>query len=352
MKAKKIKVYVWTWAPPKAPDEEIKAYAEFCKNMGIEGFMWSAGHNPKTYRRIGKIIKDIGLEFHAWIPTLIQHDNPAIKPEWYALNGLGESAYDKPPYVSRYQFVCPNRDEVFDFLAELYKSIAIVEEVDGIHLDYIRFPDVILAPGLWDKYDLIMDKEYPEYDYCYCAKCVADFMNITGINIKNVSDPSQIKEWKQFRYDLITDFVNRLSKLIRSKDKKITAAIFPGPRIAKKNVRQEWDKWEVDALYPMNYNDFYLQGTKWIGEMCKKAVKAVNDGIPVYSGLFICPNPENKASIIDPEYLGLLPEELKAAIKESITNGAAGICLFTPNRMTETHWKILYSAIHEGYSNN
>ena len=35
-----------------------------------------------------------------------------------------------------------------NFLAEMYGNVAAVEEVDGIHLDYIRFPDVILAEGL------------------------------------------------------------------------------------------------------------------------------------------------------------------------------------------------------------
>ena len=67
--------------------------------------------------------------------------------------------------------VCTN------ILSKMYTSIAEVEYVDGIHLDYIRFPDVILARGLWDKYGLVMDREYPEYDYCYGPKCVAGFQS-------------------------------------------------------------------------------------------------------------------------------------------------------------------------------
>ncbi len=34
------------------------------------------------------------------------------------------------------------------------------------------------------------------------------------------------------------------------------------------------------------------------------------------------------------------------AIKASIKNGATGICLFTPDRMTEEHWKIFIETIH------
>lgn len=346
----KIPVYAWLGHQEQKTLNELKEQFIDLKLKGIDGLMYSAGHDPETYKIVGKIVKEVGLEFHAWIPTLIQHNNPKLKPEWYALNGLGESAYDKPAYVPHYQFACPNRDEVYQFLSELYGSIADVEEVDGVHLDFIRFPDVILARGLWEKYNLIMDREYPQFDYCYCEKCVSDFQEQSGINIKDVEDPSKVEEWKQFRYDLITNMVNKLADLAHSKNKEINAAVFPGPNsIAKKIVRQEWDKWNIDAFYPMNYNDFYLEDTKWIGEVSKEAVVALNNKKPVYSGLFICPNPEKKSSEADPENHGLLPEELEDAIRESMENGSAGICLFTPKRMTKEHWDVFKKAIYKQY---
>ena len=348
----KIPCYAWMGGPGKATDKELKAKFTDLKKKGIDGLMYSAGQDPETYKRVGKIVKDAGMEFHAWIPTLIQKPNPKLKWEWYAVNGLGESAYDKPAYVAHYQFVCPNREEVYQFLEELYGPIADIPEVDGIHLDFIRFPDVILAPGLWKKYGLVMDREYPQFDYCYCDKCVSDFKAQTGIDIKAVEDPSQVEAWKQFRYDLITNLVNRLTKVVHSKNKQINAAVFPGPHsVARKIVRQEWDKWDIDAFFPMNYNDFYLEGTKWIGEMCKEGVAALGNKKPLYSGLFICPDPEKKAEEPDPENHGLVPEELEAAIRESMDNGAAGICLFTPDRMTDADWIIFEKAIHR-MSNN
>jgi hypothetical protein len=218
-------------------------------------------------------------------------------------------------------------------------------------LDYIRFPDVILARGLWDKYGLVMDREYPEYDYCYCDKCVSDFKHKSGIDIKSVKDPSTVQEWKQHRYDLITNIVNQLAEDVHDSGKKINAAVFPGPNsIAKKIVRQEWDKWNLDAVYPMNYNDFYLEGPEWVGDVTREGVEAINGRIPLYSGLFICPNPENKTEENDPENHGLIPEELEAAIRASMENGAAGICLFTPERMTEAHWEVFDKAIRKEYS--
>jgi len=346
----KVPCYAWLGGPGKATDEEIKENFVKLKSKGIDILMYNGGQNPETYKRVGKIAKEAGLGFHTWIPTMVQHNKPEIDPEWYAINGLGESTYDKPPYVSHYHFLCPSKAGTYNFLADMYGKIADVEEVDAIHLDYIRFPDVILARGLWDKYGLVMDREFPQYDYCYCDQCVGDFKAKTGIDIKASEDPSQVEEWKQFRYDLITNIVNRLSKVVHAKNKKINAAVFPGPNsIAKKIVRQEWDKWDLDAFFPMNYNDFYLEDPKWIGTVTKESVTALNNRKPVISGLFICPKPERKGDEKDPENHGLLPEELEAAISESMTNGAAGICLFTPGRMTNAHWKVFEKAIYKNY---
>lgn len=346
----KIPVYAWMGGPGNKTDQEIKAEFSKLKDRGIDGLMYNGGQNPDTYKRVGKIAKEAGLIFHTWIPTMVQSGNPKLKPEWYALNGKGESALEKPAYVDYYKFLCPNQEGVYEFLADMYGAVAEVEEVDAIHLDYIRFPDVILARGLWDKYGLTMDREYPEYDYCYGEKCVADFKAKTGIDILEVDDPSQLEEWKQFRYDLITNMVNRLADHVHSKGKQINAAVFPGPNsIAKKIVRQEWDKWNLDAVYPMLYNDFYLEKPAWIGEMTKEGVEATGNKIPLYSGLFICPNPENKTEENDPENHGLLPEEMEEAVRVSMENGAAGVCLFTPGRMTDAHWEAFDKAIHTDY---
>ncbi len=344
----KIPVYAWLSHSKDMNDIELAEQFKDLKLKGIDGLMYSAGHDPEVYKRVGKIVKKTGLEFHTWIPTMVQGANKKLDTTLYAVNGLGESAFTNPAYVPHYTFLCPNKEGVLNFLTELYGIIADIKEVDGIHLDYIRFPDVILARGLWEKYDLVMDKEYPQFDYCYCDECVADFKEKSGIDIKTVEDPSSVQEWKQFRYDLITNIVNKLADVVHSKNKKINAAVFPGPNsVAKRIVRQEWDKWNLDSFYPMNYNDFYLEDTKWIGEVTKEGVTATNGTKPIYSGLFICPKPENKTSENDPENHGLLPEELDDAIKQSMLNGAAGICLFTPKRMTEAHWEVFQKAIYK-----
>ncbi|CAM4386497.1 hypothetical protein [Zobellia nedashkovskayae] len=344
----KVPVYAWVGGPGKAIDKDIQQEFVDLKNKGIDGLMYSGGHDPAIYKRVGKLAKMAGLEFHSWIPTMIQSD-PNLKSEWYGVSGKGESAFDIQPYAPYYKFLCPNKKGVRRYLKNLYSSVAEVEEVDGIHLDYIRYPDVILARGLWEKYDLIQDKEYPEYDFCYCDTCASDFKKKSGIDIKEAEDPTTVHEWKQYRYDVITSLVGEISEAVHKKGKKVNAAVFPGPSISKTLVRQEWSKWNLDAYFPMNYNDFYMGNTLWVGSMVKEEVKAVPD-TPVFSGLFICPRPWNKANEKDPEGSGLLPEELGDAIRESMENGAAGICLFTPGRMTDAHWAAFDLAIHKDYS--
>lgn len=339
---KKIKIYAWISSLSGTDEEIIKRINEF-KDYGMTGIIFDGKNNLEMYARIGRITKDLELEFHAWLPTLLQNDNIPLTSDCYVVNGKGQSAYDNPPYVPYYKFVCPNRTEVYVYINELFKKIAIIPEVDGIQLDYIRFPDIILPFGLWEKYGIVMENERLEFDYCYCNKCVADFLKKTGINIKKVDNPTAIKEWKHFRYELITDLVNKLSKTVHSINKKISVAVFPGHSLAKKLVRQDWSKWEVDAIYSMNYNNFYLQNTSWIGEMCKEAVQKVRKDIPIYSGLFIGPIKNAKFTVSDPEFGGLTPIELKFAIDKSVENGAAGICLFSIDRMTDSHWVSLKS---------
>ena len=343
-----IPIYAWNRGFNNPSEEELYTRFLDLKNKSVTGIIYSAGKNPQRYKRAGCIAKELNLSFYALLPAMMQHKSSKLDQRLYMVNGLGQSTYDQPSFPNNH-FVCPSRPAVYTYLEEMYAKIVDLPEVDGIQLDVIRFPDVILAPALWEKYQLTMDREYPKYDYCYCDQCTTDFKAATGIDIKMVEDPSTLSEWKQFRYDLITNVVNKLAAMVHAKNKKITAAVFPGPHsVAKKIVRQEWNKWEVDAFFPMNYNDFYLEDTEWIGEVCKEAVESVEGKKNIYSGLFICPNPENKTKEKDPEYFGLLPEELGAAIQASMNNGATGICLFTSGRMTPAHWNTLQVAIKKG----
>lgn len=344
----KVKAYGWQGEGQNTTEQTLQADFSKWKSHGLDGICYNAGNDAEKHGRAAKVAHANGMEYHAWIPAML---NGGVDSTWYAVNRNGESAYNVQAYVPYYKFMCPNREEVITLLSDMYGHIADIPEVDYIHLDYIRFVDVILARGLWDKYGLVMNEEYPTADYCYCDKCVADFKAATGIDIKSVEDPSKCTEWAQFRCDVITKLVNRIADTVHAKGKKVSAAVFPGPdSYAKKMVRQEWNKWNIDAFFPMNYNDFYLEDAKWVGEVTKEEVNSVNGEKPVVSGLFICRDWENKANIKDPEGHGLIPSEIEEAVRGSMESGAAGVSLFTPQSMTDEHWKAFDKAIHQSYT--
>src|SRR5512133_641285 len=80
-KDNKIPCYAWLGGPGKATDQEIKDQFRDLKKKGIDGLMYNSGWNFEAYKRVSKIAREAGLEFHAWIPTLTQNYNPDMKPE-------------------------------------------------------------------------------------------------------------------------------------------------------------------------------------------------------------------------------------------------------------------------------
>ncbi len=269
---------------------------------------------------------ELGLEFHAWMWTMPCNIPAIVKehPDWYAVNGLAESASVKPAYVGYYKFLCPNNPEVREFITSNINALAKIEDIDGIHLDYVRLPDVILAEALQPKYNIVQDREYPQYDYCYSDVCRKLFKEETGVDpLKDLKDPSADLAWRQFRYDSITNLVNnRLVPAAKKFNKKISAAVFPNWQ----SVRQQWHNWNLDAFHPMLYNNFYNEDVDWIGEQTRIAVDSVKNNAPVYSGVFI------------PD---LSSDQLKKAYKGIILAGGNGITLFDLGAMNEEHWKVV-----------
>lgn len=341
------RLYAWMgWDNKYSDAKELQNTLKELRKHGVDGICFNAGFNIDRITIASKAAKKAGLEYHAWIPTMTQ---AGCDSTWYTVNRLGESAYDKPVYVSYYTTIDPHNPEVCEFLIKRYQEVAEIPTVDYVQLDYIRYADVILSEGLWEKYNLVMNGEYPKADYCYCDDCVADFKAKTGIDIKCYTDPSKVKEWAQFRCDNVTNLVNKLVAAVHEKGKKISADVFPGPNsYARWMVRQEWNKWNIDAFFPMNYNDFYMQPASWVGKITAEEVESIKGGnVPIYSGLFICKDWQHKDKIIDPENSGLLPSEIAEAVKSSLDAGAAGVSIFTPDSMTPEHWEALEKVLKE-----
>lgn len=339
----KVPVYVWIGWNNTTTAQSLKHNFKQWKKNGVVGVCLNAGMDSARIAIASRLAHQVGLEYHAWIPTMTINSCPE---SWYTVNRMGQNAKTHPAYVPYYTTLDPHNPNVHQFFKEQLTRIAQIKDVDFIQLDYIRYADVILAKGLWSKYALIMNGEYAAADYCYCDDCVNDFKQKTGIDIRQYTDPSKVEEWAQFRCDNVTNLVNDIADAVHKAGKKISADVFPGPYShARWMVRQEWHKWNLDAVFPMNYNDFYMEPASWLKTITKEEVESVSGRFPVYSGLFICKDWQHKDKVVDPENSGLLPSEIREAVQGSIESGAKGICLFTPNSMTPEHWAELQKII-------
>ena len=333
-----VPLYGWDGIGKNPNLEEVRAKFQNYKSHGFTGVCIQA--DLADIPAVAKIAHEEGLEYHAWKPVMLQKGKPH---DWYAVNRLGESADEHPAYVGYYTALDPAHPEVQDYIVSMISEYAAIPEVDYVQLDYIRYVDAILARGLWNKYGLdFSDGSYPGADCCYCDRCVAEFQAETGIDIRAVENPDNVPEWTAFRCRKVTELVTKICDAVHAMGKKVSADVFPGPdSYAVNMVRQQWNEWPIDMVFPMNYNDFYLEPAEWLATVTAEEVKAVDGKMPVISGLFICRDWQRKAEIEDPEGHGLLPSEIAPAVKGSLDAGAAGICLFTPNSMTEEHWKEL-----------
>ena len=223
----------WAWVHggrDRTPEEWRLQFARLREN-GIDGVLVGGGDSEL----LADAAHGEGLEFHRWIWTLNRSGDAWVienHPEWFTVSREGDSTLEKPPYVGYYKWLCPTRQPVRDYLKGKVDEIAQQPGVDGVHLDYVRHSDVILPMGLWSKYDLIQDREYPEFDFCYCDVCREAFQERTGNDPLALQDPTQDVEWRQFRWDSVTGLVRVLADTVHARGRSITAAVFPTPTLA------------------------------------------------------------------------------------------------------------------------
>jgi len=322
-----LKNWAWMRGDVKSTDDWRRKLAEM-RTAGIDAILISG--SAEFYRNAVPVVRQEGLELHAWIMTMMRGENTKTHPDWYAVSRKGVSTAEKAPYVDYYKFMCPARDEVRQYLAAYVRELAQIDGLASVHLDYIRYPDVILPVALWPKYNLVQDKEYPEFDFCYCKVCCERFKREAGVDPKELPDPPGNSAWLQFRYDRITEVVGLLADEVRAHKKLLTAAVFPTPSIARRLVRQDWVRWKVDALLPMVYHGFYKEDVPWIQSATREGVDALRGRIPLYTGLYVPDLP---------------PAELGRAVASAIAGGAQGVSLFQGNTLTPEHWKEFSAAL-------
>jgi len=324
------------WVNSKAifedPEKHIKNIVEmgadeiFLLSIDNEGALYPAKHSvvasiAKNKDIIGTTIKEAkknGLKVHAWVVALNKPNEELTskKREWFVVSKEGKSCIDNPPYVPHYKWLCPSNEEVRSYLIGSIQELIEKYDLDGVHLDYIRLPDIFLPEGLRERYGLEREHDvyFEKFDFCYCNKCREGFKKDFGIDPIEISfGTRKWYEWHEWRAERITEIVKAVHKTVKSYDNTIetSAAVFATPGYAYRIVFQQWTKWPLDSFEPMIYHEYYGKGIKWIGEA---VMECVSYGKMIVAG-------------IDIEFLRN-KEDVSNAVKVALEKGASGVCFF------------------------
>lgn len=181
-----------------------------------------------------------GIEVHAWLnvikvwsgSSLPSDPNHVINqhPEWAMVDGSGRSSLDNIAPGGGTAFFCPERAGFVAYLRDLCRELAVrYPDLDGVHLDYIRYPGV---------------------DTCYCDAHKAAFRAAHGRDPTR-GDPEFVR-WKE---DDITDLVSSIHDDLAGiqPDMLLTAAVFRRGGQVSQDTYEWLRRGKLDAVFPMIY---------------------------------------------------------------------------------------------------
>ncbi len=208
-----------------------------------------------------------GIRVHAWINVFLawsarsMPSNPNhvvnLHPDWVEINGKGQSDLDRIEGNGRNGqegvYLSPFHDGVKEHLINIVDEIVSRYDVDGIHLDYVRFHD---------------------RDYGYNRSGRKKFLiqySVDPITLGNASGSYWYRmgeaekekyweRWNEARRNAVSEIVALIQHQIKAQkpDVMLTAAVKPNPNQARTRYYQDWSAWlrrgYVDAVVPMNYS--------------------------------------------------------------------------------------------------
>lgn len=169
-------------------------------------------------------------------------------------------------------WLCPSHPE--NVQLELKSIIEIVQNynVDGIHLDYIR---------------------YPGSHACFCQECKKRFTLATRQVIKDfpASVSPKTGKYAQVYIDWRAQQITRLVRLIHKRareikpDIKISTAVFGGYPSCVTSIGQDWIAWAkagyIDFVCPMNYTE----DPKYFTDLLENQLALMPKDVAIYPGI-------------------------------------------------------------------
>jgi uncharacterized lipoprotein YddW (UPF0748 family) len=143
-------------------------------------------------------------------------------------------------------------------------------DIDGIHLDYIRYPDSTC---------------------CFCTGCRQRFQQDTGAKITHwpadVTTGYLKNKWQNWRRKQITSFVADISHAIKATNKnvKLSVAVYGSWPSCRNTIAQDWISWGkngyVDFICPMNYST----DDNEVAQLTTRQLTNLQNKLPLYPGL-------------------------------------------------------------------
>ncbi len=227
---------------------------------------------PEPYDPLDAITEaahEAGLEVHAWVNvntmwnSATPHSSPDHVANQHGLTAEGRDRWlnkrvDGTERIGNNIYVDPGHPDARDYRVEAIQSIVREYDVDGINLDYIRYPDGSSTPT--------------HSDWGYNETSIARFQAATGrTDIPAASDP----EWSDWRRDQVTALVRKIylgiweiDPQVRLSMDGITYGFGPQSVGGWENTRtyaevlQDWKSWleegTMDTVVAMNYKRNWL----------------------------------------------------------------------------------------------
>ncbi len=165
--------------------------------------------------------------------------------------------YDTPSYTLN-----PYDTDVRNWTLDVIREVCENYEIDGIQLDYIRFP----LPTYYsaDRYE----------DHGYNQDIINAFKAEYNTSVNPAEMPVTHElwdEWCEFRCDIITSFASSASRLVKEYGITFSCTCFSGETDRKKYVFQDVSSWVeqgiIDEIYPMIYSATLEDQIKYGDEM-------------------------------------------------------------------------------------
>jgi len=261
-------------------------------------------------KRTIEVAHDMGIEVHATFVVFCEGHwkgwGVPSEPGWWLSQNLNLIQVDKNGN-GIFRWADPSKMAVREHEKNIILEVVKKYEVDGVQLDYIRYPE--------------------EVEGCFCDHCRNEFMRAHQVDPKNIIKlDSSLSLWVRWKAENITSFVREIRHEIRQVDPGVmlSAAVFKDYPRCLITVSQDWQKWVeeeiVDFLCPMTY-EFDLKVAKYLARNHRAAV---GRHATLYEGL-------GKAS----SQSLLSPHEVRAQAEAFKEEGANGITVFSLSSLTE-----------------